>query len=69
MRAGRAGCVEKNAPQRGLTNRLFLHPVLAPRGHFSLSVSKALFVDVKAKARLLRCTPNQDRESPVQSLS
>lgn len=35
-RAGWAGYVEKNAPQRRLTNRLFLHPVLAPRGHFCL---------------------------------
>lgn len=41
----------------------------SPEGTSLLLVSKALFVEVKAKARQLRCTPNQDRESPVQSPS
>lgn len=51
-----AACVRKT-PQRRPTNRLFLHPMPVPGGHFSLSVSKAFYVDVKAKARQSRCTP------------
>lgn len=35
----------------------------------SLSVSKALFVDVEAKARRYKCTPHQDKQTPVQRLS
>lgn len=49
-------------------NRHFLHPLLVPQGS-SLSVSKALFVDVEAKARLYKCTPHQDKQAPVQRLS
>lgn len=49
-------------------NRHFLHPLLVPQGS-SLSVSKALFVDVEAKARRYKCTPHQDKQAPVQRLS
>lgn len=49
-------------------NRYILHPLLVPQAS-SLSVSKALFVDVEAKARRYNCTPHQDKQTPVQRLS